>query len=266
MGDRRDSVQSLGDSLELVDRGAIDLIAAVNAGPVFRPFGLAHLVVIALTVSLPFVLASFVRKSRWRRSERIVALLFAGLLLFNYVGYEIYLAATQGLAWQKALPFQLCDWAMIATIVALLTGRERWLEVAYFWGIGGTLQAIITPDLKYPFPDVRFLTFFVAHSGIVIAIAFIMIVKKFRPHWISIVRVFAWSEVYFVVTIAVDLLTGENYGYLLHQPASASLLDLLSHERIVYILEMHLLALIFFVVLYLPFALYDLFRRVERTV
>ena len=146
---------------------------------------------------------------------------------------------------------------MVVIIVALLTGRERWLEVAYFWGIGGTLQAVLTPELKYPFPDIHFLTFFIAHSGIVVAIAFMMIVKKFRPHWMSIVRVFAWSELYFVVTIVVDLLTGENYGYLLRKPAAASLLDALSNERVVYILQMHLLALIFFVVLYLPFALYD---------
>jgi len=215
-------------------------------------------VVIALTIALPFVLAAFVRRSRWPRSERIIGRLFAVLLLFNYVGFEIYLAATEGLLWQKALPFQLCDWAMVVIIVALLTGRERWLEVAYFWGIGGTLQAVLTPDLKYAFPDIHFLTFFIAHSGIVVAIAFMMIVKKYRPHWISIVRVFAWSELYFVLTISVDLLTGENYGYLLHQPAKPSLLDLLSTERVAYILQMHLLALIFYVVLYLPFALYDL--------
>jgi len=239
----------------------VDFIAAVNVATAFRPFGLAHLIVIALTILVPFILAAFARKSRWPRSEQTIARLFAVMLVFNYIGYEIYLATTEGLVWQKALPFQLCDWAMVAIVVALLTGRNRWLEVAYFWGIGGTLQAIITPELKYAFPDIRFLTFFIAHSGIVIAIAFMMIVKKFRPHWISIVRVFAWSELYFGVTIAVDLLTGENYGYLLHQPASASLLDLLSHERIVYILEMHLLALIFFFVLYLPFALYDLVKR-----
>jgi len=230
----------------------------MDAARAFRPFGLAHLIVMALTISLPFVLAAFVRKSRWARSERIIARLFAVLLLANYVGYEIYLALTEGLAWQKALPFQLCDWAMVAIIVALLTGRERWLEVAYFWGIGGTLQAIITPDLKYAFPDVRFLTFFIAHSGIVVAIAFMMIVKRFRPHWFSIVRTFAWSELYFVIAITVDLLTGENYGYLLHKPAAASLLDALSDHRVVYILQMHFLALVFFVVLYLPFALYDM--------
>jgi hypothetical integral membrane protein (TIGR02206 family) len=217
--------------------------------------------VIALTISLPFIFAAFARKSRWPRSERLIAKLLAGLLLFNYVGYEIYLASTVGLSWQKALPFQLCDWAMVAILVALLTGRERWLEVAYFWGIGGTLQAILTPDLKYAFPDIRFLTFFVAHSGVVVAIAFMMIMKKFRPHWISIVRTFAWSELYFVLAITADLITGENYGYLLHKPAAASLLDALSDDRIVYILQMHLLALLFYFVLYLPFALYDLARK-----
>lgn len=184
-------------------------------------------------------------------------MVLAGMLIVNYVGYEIFLAATVGLEWKKVLPFQLCDWAMVAIVVAVLTGRERWLEVAYFWGIGGTLQAILTPDLKFAFPHIRFLTFFIAHSGIVVAIAFMMIVKKYRPHWFSIVRVFAWSELYFVVTFAVDLLTGENYGYLLHPPASASLLDALSSNRVLYLLEMHLLALLFYVVLYLPFALYD---------
>ncbi len=238
--------------------GPVNFIAAVDAPNAFRPFGLAHLIVIALTIALPFILAAFVRKSRWARSERTIGLLLAAMLLVNYLGYEIYLAATVGLEWKKALPFQLCDWAMIAIVVALLTGRNRWLEVAYFWGIGGTLQAIITPDLKFAFPDIRFLTFFLAHSGIVVAIAFMMVIKRFRPHWFSIVRVFAWSELYFVVTITVDLITGENYGYLLHPPASASLLDALSDNHILYIVEMHLLALIFFVVLYLPFALYDL--------
>src|SRR5438105_10362387 len=142
----------------------------MDAAHPFQPFGLAHLLVIAATIALPFILAAFARKSPWPRSERVIARLLAVFLLFNYLGYEIYLVATAGLVWQKALPFQLCDWAMITIIVAMLTGRERWLEVAYFWGIGGTAQAILTPDLKYAFPDVRFLTFFMAHSGIVIAI------------------------------------------------------------------------------------------------
>jgi hypothetical integral membrane protein (TIGR02206 family) len=230
----------------------------MDAARAFRPFGLAHLVVVLLTIALPFVLAAFVRKSRWPRSERTIARLLAVTLAFNYLGYEIYLALTAGLSWEKALPFQLCDWAMIAIIVALLTGRERWLEVAYFWGIGGTAQAILTPDLKYAFPDIRFLSFFIAHSGIVVGIAFVMIMRGFRPHFRSVWRTFAWSELYFVMTIMVDLLTGVNYGYLLHKPEAASLLSYLSDHRVVYLFQMHLLALVFYLVLYSPFVIYDL--------
>src|SRR6202163_1316134 len=230
----------------------------MDAARAFRPFGPAHHVVVLLTMALPFVLAAFVRKSRWPRCERIIARLLAVTLAVNYLGYEIYLGLTVGLRWQKALPFQLCDWAMVAILVALLTGRERWLEVAYFWGIGGTLQAILTPDLKYAFPDIRFLTFFIAHSGIVVGIAFVMILRGFRPHFGSVWRTFAWSELYFVMTIVVDVLTGVNYGYLLHKPEAASLLSLLSDSRPLYLLQMHALALVFFIVLYLPFAIYDL--------
>src|ERR1700704_4085434 len=233
----------------------------MDAAHAFRPFGLAHLVVIALTISAPFILAAFVRKARWPRSERIIARLLAVFLLVNYLGYEIYLAATIGLQWQKALPFQLCDWAMVAIIVALLTGRERWLEVAYFWGIGGTAQAILTPDLKYAFPDIRFLSFFIAHSGIVVGIAFVMIMRGFRPHFSSVWRTFAWSELYFVMTIVVDALTGVNYGYLLRKPEASSLFSLLSDYRPLYIFQMHLLAFSFYLVLYSPFAIYDLFSK-----
>src|ERR1043166_135179 len=230
----------------------------------FQPFGLAHLVVILLTIALPFVLASFVRKARWPRSERVIGRLLALTLAVNYLGFEIYLALTTGLPWAKALPFQLCDWAMVTIVVALLTGRERWLEVAYFWGIGGTAQAIVTPDLKFAFPDVRFLSFFIAHSGIVVGIAFMMIMRGFRPHFRSVWRAFAWSEVYFVITIVVDQLTGGNYGDLLHKPELASLLSILSDYRPLYIFQMHLLALFFFLVLYAPFAIYDLLKSARN--
>ena len=234
---------------------------AAPVAPLFERFGPAHTVVIVLTLALPFVMAALVRKARWPRSERIIGRIIAILLGINYLGYALYLRTTQDLTWQNELPFQLCDWAMIAIIVALLTGRERWLEVSYFWGIGGTAQAIVTPDLQYPFPDIRFLSFFIGHSGIVIGIIFLMVMRGYRPHFGSIWRTFAWSEVYFVVAIVVDLLTGVNYGYLLHKPQTASLLSFLSDHWPVYLLQMHLLALAFFCALYLPFALYDLVTR-----
>ena len=74
----------------------------------------------------------------------------------------------------------------------------------------------------------------------------------------SMVRVWLWSEFYFVVTLAVDEITGVNYGFLLHKPEAFSILSFLSDYRPLYLLEMHGVALLFFLVLYSPFAVFDL--------
>jgi hypothetical integral membrane protein (TIGR02206 family) len=226
----------------------------------FTPFGIAHLTVIVLTVALPLVLALMVRRTKSRFLERSIAFSISALLLINYAGYLIVARHFGATTWARTLPMQLCDWAMFVIIVALWTGNRRWLEIAYFWGIGGTLQAIITPNLQFGFPDLRFISFFVAHSGIIIGIVFLMLIYGFRPRPIGILRTFAWTEVYFVVAFSIDLLTGENYGFLLHKPEAASLLNFLSDSRPLYLLQFHALAFVFFCALYAPFAIVDLAR------
>ena len=226
----------------------------------FKPFGVAHLTVIFLTAALPFLLALIVHRTKSRFLERSIAFSISALLLINYVAYLIVARHFGVTHWYKTLPLQLCDWAMFVIIVALWTGNRRWLEVAYFWGIGGTLQALITPNLAFGFPDLRFISFFVAHSGIIIGIVFLMLIYGFRPRAVGILRTFAWTELYFVVAFTFDLLTGENYGFLLHKPEAASLLDFLSDSRPLYLLQFHGLAFLFFCALYAPFAIVDLAR------
>ena len=232
----------------------------------FHAFSPAHLVVIFLTIAVPLGLAAVVRASGSRWLERVVSTSLAACLALNYLGAAIFLWHHHHLYWAEMLPFQLCDWAMFVIIVALINGRRSWFEIAYFWGIGGTFQAIITPNLPFGFPDFRFFSFFIAHSGIVSGVIFLMATRGYRPHIFSIVRTFAWSELYFVVTLFVDFATGVNYGFLLHKPEMFSLLSYLSDWRPLYLLQMHGLALLFFSVLYVPFAVADLLQaqRIRR--
>lgn len=44
-------------------------------------------------------------------------------------------------------------------------------EIAYFWGLGGTLQAVLTPDLQHGFPSLVYVNFFLGH-GLVIQCRF----------------------------------------------------------------------------------------------
>lgn len=233
-------------------------------GNTFRPYGTAHIVVILLTIALPFLLAFAVRRTRSRAVERGIVAALTLMLVIDYVGYLVFVRRVTDLAWREMLPMQMCDWAMIVIIVAMWSGRQRWFEVAYFWGIGGTLQAVLTPNLTYAFPDFRFISFFVAHCGIIVSVGFLMLTRRYRPQLMSVVRAFLWSELYFFVTLAVDQATNVNYGFLLHKPEAQTLLSLLSDYRPLYLLQMHILALVFFGILYLPFAFYDLLARPTR--
>jgi hypothetical integral membrane protein (TIGR02206 family) len=237
----------------------------MNDAPQFQPYGLPHLTVIFLTIVLPFALAAIVRRSRSQRLERIIIGVLSAVLILNYVIYLIFIRSRGLVDWQQMLPMQMCDWGMVVVIVAMWTGNQRWFEVAYFWGIGGTLQAVLTPNLRFGFPDWRFISFFTSHCGIIVGVIFLMLTRRFRPYPMSIVRVWLWSEFYFVVTLIVDELTGVNYGFLLHKPEAFSILSFLSDFRPLYLLQLHGVALLFFLVLYVPFAIVDLIQRGRST-
>lgn len=226
----------------------------MNPEPVFRVFGFGHLVAILLTVAIPVGLGIAVLRTGSRRIDRAVAVCLALLLVINYLGYANYLWQHQLLFWQLALPFQLCDWAMVTIIVALLTRRHSWTEVSYFWGIAGTFQAILTPNLQVNFPDIRAISFFLGHGGIVAGVIYLLIARRFRPTLGSVWRTLLWSQLYLLATLLVDHLTGANYGFLLHKPVVPSILDYLSDTHWLYLVELEGLALAFFAILYAPFA------------
>jgi hypothetical integral membrane protein (TIGR02206 family) len=234
--------------------------------PEFQPYGLPHLTVIFLTIVLPFVLAAIVWRAKSLRVEKVIIGVLSAVLVLNYVVYLIFIR-TGGIAdWQHMLPMQMCDWGMVVVIVAMWAGSQRWFEVAYFWGIGGTLQAVLTPNLSFGFPDWRFISFFTSHSTIIIGVVFLMLTRGYRPYPMSIVRVWLWSEFYFVITLVIDKMTGVNYGFLLHKPEAFSILSFLSDSWPLYLLQLHGVALLFFLGLYTPFAVADLVRRNRHSV
>ena len=158
------------------------MLTTPQVGPVFRLFGVPHLVVIGLTVGLPLFFWATARGASREGYRSGVRYGLAGLLLVNWIGYEIerYMAGVFTPA--GALPMQLCDWAMFAVIAALVTRRFGVYEVAYFWGMAGTLQAILTPNLQEGFPSLHFISFFVAHSGIVVGILYLTAVEGVRQN------------------------------------------------------------------------------------
>ena len=200
----------------------------MNSTPPFHPYGTAHLLVIFLTIALPFAFAALVRWTKSSLVERIFVGAFSLTLVLNYLVYLRLVRQSGAVNWEQLLPMQLCDWAMVVIIIAMWTRRPGWFEVAYFWGIGGTVQAVLTPNLPYGFPDFRFFSFFISHCGDHHGSYFPDVDASSTaaapsPSSASL----PWTELYFIITLATDKFTGFNYGFLLHKPEAKTLLNIL---------------------------------------
>jgi hypothetical integral membrane protein (TIGR02206 family) len=229
--------------------------------PAFHAFDLAHTSVIVATFALSLGSSSIFLKTRSTGFDAFFRFLLAFTLGINFVSFAVRGCVSGTINWKQALPFQLCDWTTIGVIVACVLGSgARLFEVLYFWGIGGSLQAVLTPNLSFGFPDYRFICFFIDHCGIVIGVVYLMLTRRFRPTLASVWRTWLWSLAYLHITLVVDEVTGVNYGFLLHKPEAFSILSYLSDSRSMYLFQLNLLALFFFAVLYAPFAVNDVFR------
>ncbi|MBI3675097.1 MAG: TIGR02206 family membrane protein [Proteobacteria bacterium] len=229
----------------------------------FVLFGTSHWAVIALTFLVPLAL---VRSSRGQERTHIAEYIrwsLAFLLLADWAAWMTLVYERGWLGWGNALPFNLCDWATIAAIATLIRPNQYSYELAYFWGLGGTMQALITPDLVYDFPDVRFVIFFFYHCIIIISVLYLTFGMRLRPYPISILRSLMWSFAYVAVAGTVNILLGTNYGFLTHKPEHTTIFVYLS-DWPWYIPELVGVALLSALIYYAPWFVADRFKH--RTV
>ena len=175
-----------------------------------------------------------------------------GSLLLGYVVVIYAQKARAGeLSWQYSLPLELCHWVLFACVFTLFRPSQLGFEISYYWGLAGTLQATLTPDIAEGFPSWEFIQFFWAHAGILLAIVFFIAGRDLRPRPGSILRVFLAVNIYAVTVGIVDWIFGWNYGYLCLKPVNPSLLDYLGPWPW-YLLSLEAIALASFFLLDLP--------------
>jgi hypothetical integral membrane protein (TIGR02206 family) len=229
--------------------------------PQFVPFGPSHLVAIALTALAPLALALVARHEHLgRHADRLTRL---GLALFQTVGWVgwYWTAWRSGtLSLDHSLPLNLCDWAEAALIVALLTRHQFAYELGYFWGLGGTLQGVLTPPIYFDWPDPQFIFFFIQHGGVVASLLYLTLGTRMRPRWGSLPRVIAASFFYLGVVGLMDWLLGVNYGFLREKPHGTNMLTFMSPWPW-YIPELVAAGFTFVLVYYSPFAVVDAIRQ-----
>lgn len=229
-------------------RQVLDPVALVPA----VIFGPAHLVVLTMVVVGTPLLCWRARRdpgARWLLGVRRGLSL---LLILNQVVWQVERLATDRWTPEEALPCHLCDAALFAAAWALWRPDALAFELGYFWGLAGTLQGLITPNIPEDFPDYEFFRFFVMHAGIPVGMVFLAAGLGMRPRRGAVLRMVLWTNAMAAVAAVINLVSGGNYMFLREPPPSGSLLDLLGPWPW-YILVAEGFALVMFLLLALPF-------------
>jgi len=153
---------------------------------------------------------------------------------------------------QNDLPLHLCDVAALIAVAALWTRRQLLVELTYFWGIAGTANGVLTPDIGDHFPTYPFFQYFIQHAAIPGAALFLVVGLRIYPRPWAAVRAFGLSVGLLVLDAFANLLTNGNYLFLRSVPPGSNVLDLLGPWPW-YIVGAALLAGVIFAVLELPF-------------
>jgi len=233
------------------------------SAPSYQPFVLfhtSHLIVLALTVVVPLVLAALVRGLKSAGLERAIRWIFAVQIAGIWVLWFVVFHRMGWLDLGNALPMDLCSWAAIATVVTLVRPGQKSYELAYFWALAGTIQGLLRPGIPYDFPEFRFIEFSLFHGGIIAAVLFLTVGAKLRPYPSSIPRVVAWTLVYMAAAGATDWALGVDYGFLRAKPIYPSLFDLMPAWPW-YLPVLVVLGFVSVLVYYAPFFAIDLVRK-----
>jgi hypothetical integral membrane protein (TIGR02206 family) len=216
-------------------------------------FAPEHLLTVGLIVLLTTGLVVAARRSPGRWTV-VVCRVLAVLVVANETSWWVWLGFHGVYRADYALPLQLCDLACFASAAALWTRRPLLVELTWFWGLAGTANGLITPDVADQFPHFLYLQYFIAHGGIVLAACLLVIGLRISPRPWSSLRVFGLTCLVLVADGLVDLAINANYLYLRHPPGVHSPLDLLGPWPW-YIAGAAGIALVAFLVLELPFRL-----------
>ncbi|GGN97148.1 YwaF family protein [Saccharibacillus kuerlensis] len=228
----------------------------------FSVFSQSHLIALILFVSAASLL--FALRYKIRSDPKIASALrltLLGILILSETALHIWYVVQGVWDARYTLPLELCSLMLLAAILMLIT-RSRFLAgIVFFAGIGGALQALITPNLAYDYPHFRFVQFFIAHAAIILSALYMIWIERFRPTWRTIITAMLTLNAIALTVYLLDLLLNANYMFLRGKPDTPSVLDRLGNYP-TYILAAELLALGTFTFLYIVFFLIpDMLRR-----
>ena len=180
----------------------------------FHAFTASHA---AVLVVFAFVTAVACTLGVRRRGTATLARLERGAgacMLALWVVSTLYWLVPQNYTIQEALPIHMCDLTGLIAPLVLITHKRALRTLLYFWGLGLSSQAMITPVLEHGPAYLPFWLFWLTHASIIGTAIYDLVAHRYRPTFRDCLFAIGMCAIWLAVVLVVDLSLDVNYGYV----------------------------------------------------
>jgi len=223
---------------------------------VYGPLHFKYLLMgLAMWTIIPFIGRQFLNKPKRRIAAIVLIMLTIGQEFINDSSLMV-----KGL-WQLSadMPLHMCGFSLFLTSWALYNKKQIAFELAYFWGIAGSTQAIFTPDLSGIWNPFGIFIYFFSHSIIVLNVVWLMSVEGMRLRKSALINTIILTNGFSFLISIINYAINGNYWYLCAKPQSNS--PFLIGDWPFYLFGIQIIGIVMMGLIYLPWLPY--FRRLR---
>lgn len=229
----------------------------------FNIFGTYHLVTLAVILCVAIFFPRTYRDKPVSQKENTAKILGISIIALELV--KPFIWHSMDYPWIRLIPIHMCSLSGFFIGIFLLTKKRLFFEIAFFWGIGGGINALITPDVTLTFPDPKYVLFFLGHGLLIVNIGYACIALSNRPTFKSVKNGIFFSLAVLPVIYIINLLLGPpaNYWYLGAKPTEGqSLMDFFPDPPL-HIPLLIIIGAFLFLLIYSPYWVYDKFKKLN---
>ena len=219
----------------------------------FPTFGAEHLTYMFACLFIWLALPYFGKHYLTSSKRYTVAIALAFITLFQEAIFDVFQLYIDDFNMGDDLSLHMCGFSLFLTSYALWKKSQASFELAYFWGLAGAFQAIVTPDpTRWPYGDISIFWNFLSHGIIILNVVWLIWVDGMRCRKGSLFNtVLITNGVVFVMGIVNKLLgEGANYWFICAKPGGDS--PFLIGEWPYYLVTFQLVGFLMMGIIYLP--------------
>jgi hypothetical integral membrane protein (TIGR02206 family) len=236
----------------------------------------AHLAALAAVLVLCIAVPWAVRRAKSDVLRDRVAFVITLALYVHEIVYQVYWFAIGAWTVGNCLMLHMCGLALMFLPVLYFSrdGRFRQVlfELLFFFGLGGAMQALFTPDIgMHGFPEFKYFNYFFSHGTIVLGLVYAAVVYRLELTWKSWIRIAVGTIGLSLAMFGLDQLFRfippyevGNYFMMGYPPPTGSVIDVFASifgPAPRYLVGLAGMGIVLLGILYLPYPIGRLLRR-----